>query len=120
MNLQETIRKVLREETNFPISMRRRLKPIFWPEKRHYLNPIDHEIDRLVSKVYTPNKICNYIDANELIEVIVYACAENLYYNTFYDINDQSEEWEIIFQSLSNYIRDKYGDKIREYYKHHC
>jgi hypothetical protein len=120
MNLQKTIRKVLREETNFPISMRRRLKPIFWPEKRHYLNPIDHEIDRLVSKVYTPNKICNYIDANELIEVIIYACAENLYYNTFYDINDQSEEWEIIFQSLSNYIRDKYGDKIREYYKHHC
>lgn len=112
MNLQETIRKVLREETNLPIPIRRRIK------FGRRINQIDHEIDRLVSKVYTPNKICNYADANVLIEVIVNACAEKLYYNTFYDMDD--EEWRIIFQSLREYIIDKYGDKLKEYYKMSC
>jgi len=108
MNLRSTIRKILKEETEMPTELRRRI------------NSVNNEMDRLVSMVYTPNRICNYENAEELIEVIIYASAENLYFNTFHDMDDQSEEWGMIFQSLSNYIRDKYGDKIKEYYKYHC
>jgi hypothetical protein len=106
-SLQEQIRKVLREE-RLPIKVLRRT------------NEIDREFKRLMGSVYRPDNICEYRDGSELFEVVTEAMLENLYFNTFYGIDDLSNEWEKIADFIGNYTWEKYGKEVLEYYKDNC
>jgi hypothetical protein len=109
MNLQSIIKKVLKEETNLSFKIRRRT------------NLIDNEVEKLLRSVYTPNKICkDYTGGIELNAVISHAVIENLYFNTFYEMDDESKEWEEITQSIWDYIHEKYGKEIDNYYHINC
>jgi hypothetical protein len=106
-SLQEQIRKVLREE-RLPIKVLRRT------------NEIDREFKRLMGSVYRPDNICEYRDGSELFEVVTEAMLENLYFNTFYGIDDLSNEWEKIADFIGNYTWEKYGKEVLDYYKDNC
>ena len=107
--LQETIRRILREEVSPTSKIRRRTERI------------NYEVKRLINSVYTPKVICKrYTGGNELTTVISHAVIENIYFNTFYDIDDESKEWEEIAQFIFDYIHENLGDMINSYYQSSC
>ena len=97
MNLQESIRKVLRRT-----------------------HEIDKEFKRLMSAVYRPDNICRYVDGSELFTVVTEAMVENLYANIFREIDDTSDEWEKIVDFIYNYTWEKYGKELLTYYNDNC
>ena len=104
MNLQEQIRRILKEEINMNTRLRRRL------------GMVDNEFYRLMSAVYRPDNICRYRSGEELLDVVGEAVIEFMYYNHFADIDDNSGEWAEIYWDMVKYVRNKYGEKIKEYY----
>ena len=109
MNLQSIIKKVLNEETNLSFKIRRRT------------NLIDDEVKRLLNSVYIGQYLCiNYRGGNELINVISHAVIENLYFNTFYEMDDDSKEWEEIAQFIWDYVHEKFGERIKTHYEDNC
>ena len=109
MNLQSIIKKVLNEETNLSFKIRRRT------------NLIDDEVKRLLNSVYIGQYLCiNYRGGNELINVISHAVIENLYFNTFYEMDDDSKEWEEIAQYIFDYVPEKFGERIKKHYEDNC
>jgi len=107
-NLQEHIRKVLHEETKIPMMLIRRL---------HYL---DDEVQVRMRRFYTPKDICGFRSGEELLEVISNDTTEEMYYTYFSDVDDKSKEWGMMYRTMIEYINDKYGDKIKEYYHINC
>lgn len=107
MNLKQTIRKVLREE-KYHLPIKRRI------------NLIDEELFRVLERIYTPDKICIYRSGEELIMVITEAIVENLYFHTFYNMDDESIEWRHIHDFIVGYVQKKYGKKLEEYFHLNC
>ena len=107
MSLKEHIKKILREE-RAPIKVLRRT------------HEIDREFKRLMSAVYRPDNICRYVDGSELFEVVTEAILENLYFNTFYQMDDTSNEWEKIADFIYSYTWEKYGKEVLDYYHTNC
>jgi hypothetical protein len=106
-DIRESVLRVLREE-RLPIKVLRRT------------NEIDREFKRLMGSVYRPDNVCEYRDGSELFEVVTEAILENLYFNTFYGVDDLSNEWEKIADFIGNYTWEKYGKEVLDYYKDNC
>ena len=83
---------------------------------------IDEEVSRLMDNVYTVDKICdNYSDGEELIDVVVYAVIENLYFHTFYNIfKNNDDNWNYAAKYIYDYVYEKYSVGIINYYKTAC
>jgi len=108
MKLQESIRRILREETA-PSNVRRRTKDI------------DIEFEKTFGRYYTGELICErYDDADMYLRVITEAIVENLYWHTFYMEDDTSEEWSKAVDFIYGYIKLKYGKEVKEYYNRVC
>lgn len=107
-NLQEQIRKILKEETKIPINLKRRFR---------YL---DDEVVFRIKRIYTPNNICRFESDEELLEVMSDAVIDSMYYTHFSDIDDNSKEWGIMYRTMVIYINDKYGEEIKKYYRINC
>jgi hypothetical protein len=107
-NLQEQIRRILKEETDVSTYLRRRI------------GMLDYEIEYRLSAIYRPNNICQYENEDELLDVIMEAAIDSMYWNYFANIDDNSGEWANIYYDMVKYIRDKYGDEIRKYYIDNC
>jgi len=108
MNLQEQIRKVLREESQIPTRLRRRI------------SMLDYEVESRLRTTYTPNNICTYGSAEELLDNVAETAIDSMYWNYFGDVDDNSKEWVEIYYAMVYYIENKYGDKIKEYYHINC
>jgi hypothetical protein len=107
MDLKKTIKRILREE-RAPMKVLRRT------------HEIDREFKRLMSAVYRPNSICRYETGEMLVRVVTEAIWENLYYNTFYMVDDTSEEWERIVNFIYEYVRENYSQELIDYYNDNC
>lgn len=108
MNLQENIRRILREETRPLKAMRR-------------THLIDREIARLLDRVYYDKRICGRYDSdNMFLQVVTEAVVENLYFNTFYMMDDTSLEWESSVNFIYDFIKDSYGEKLKDYFNNMC
>ena len=107
MSLRETIKRILKEERASSKVLRR-------------THEIDREFKRLMSAVYRPDNICRYDDGEMLVRVITEAIWENLYYNTFYMVDDTSDEWESIVNFIYEYVRENYGEVLIDYYNDNC
>lgn len=108
MNLQQTIRRILREENKSLLRARRRI------------NVVDELLSFKVRRYYKPESICIYESGEELVEVVMEAVIDNVYWDYFGDIDDTSKEWKIIFDYFEDYIKDKYGDELKKYYHINC
>ena len=110
MNLQESIRKVLREER----------KPSPYLIRRLYM--LDYEVEKnLYGQPFIGTNICIYFKSDvELFESIMENSIDAMYYNYFSHIDDNSGEWAHEYLDMVGYIRNKYQDKIMEYYDDNC
>ena len=107
-NLQEQIRRILKEETDVSTYLRRRI------------DMLDYEIEHRLSAIYRPNNICQYENEDELLDVIMEAAIDSMYWNYFGNIDDNSKEWVKLYNEMVQYVMDKYGDEIRNYYIDNC
>jgi hypothetical protein len=108
MTLKEHIIRVLKEETKINPFLRRRL------------GMLDYEVEYRLSAIYRPDNICQYKNGDELVEVVMEEAIDSMYWNYFANTDDNSEEWVNIYYEMVKYIRDKYGDEIRNYYIDNC
>lgn len=108
MNIRESIKRILQEETDIPIRLRRRL--LF----------IDDMVPFKIKHYYKPNTICRYESDEEFFEEVMYSVIDTMYWDYFGDIPDNSNEWTNMFYIMEKYIRGNYGDKLKEYYHINC
>ena len=102
MNLQDNIRRILREETQIPIPIRRRLK--------FGVNILDDM--KANSLRYAGNRTIS-----EVIEKSAYFTADNM---VKYDEALEEYDWETyekIIDKISEYLIGEYGNEVREYLK---
>jgi hypothetical protein len=99
MNLQETIKRILREELNS--SVRRRLN-----------------FDK-IDKVINSKKIGNY-KKNEPIENSIVATIHMTMYEIMpreYDDEEDTVEYYKVWDSIKAYLNDKYSEELRQYFE---
>jgi hypothetical protein len=109
MNLQENIRKVLIEDRKLSNFLRRRL------------DMLDYEVEKNLGTPFAGSNICIFFKSDiEYFETIMENSIDAMYYNYFSHIDDNSGEWAHTYLDMVNYIRNKYQDKIMEYYDDNC
>ena len=107
MNLQEHIRKVLKEDRKLSNFLRRRLENL------------DYEVERY--KVWGGHNICIFFKSDiQYFETIMENAIDFMYYNYFSNIDDNSGEWAHIYLDMVNYIRKNYQYKIMKHYDDNC
>ncbi len=107
MNLQENIKRILREDRKLSNFLRRRLENL------------DYEVERY--KVWGGHNICIFFKSDiQYFETIMENAIDFMYYNYFSNIDDNSGEWAHIYLDMVNYIRNKYQDKIMKHYDDNC
>jgi hypothetical protein len=100
MNLRESIRKILKEESK---------KIEFSNLFKRKLYVVDQVIDNVVKQMYS----CDYEDANEFFEGVVYDMSW-LIRNSDFGLNDV--EWLDIYDYLSEFKKEE----ILQYYTDRC
>ena len=107
MNLQETIKRILREET-VPISVRRRIHAIDW------------QIEFAVREVVRQHtNICNMGESG-FIETVTEKTIDSMYWDFFSDMDDNSAEWTSSYYFMLKYINDKFLNELRKNYHMNC
>ncbi len=107
MNLQENIKRILREDRKLSNFLRRRLENL------------DYEVERY--KIWGGHNICIFFKSDiEYFETIMENAIDFMYYNYFSNIDDNSGEWAHIYLDMVNYIRKNYQYKIMKHYDDNC
>jgi hypothetical protein len=107
-DLRENIKKTLKEELDPTIKLRR------------LLHNIDNELEYQVRHYYKPHHLCYYKSAKEFFNVVFHAVIEHSYYDYFSDMDDLSKEWRMIYDMMHDYIKEKYGKRLEDYYHINC
>jgi len=109
MNLQESIRRILKEDRNISNFLRRRL------------DMLDYEVERGLNGPFGGANICIFFKSEEdFFESVMENAIDAMYYNYFSHIDDNSGEWANEYLDMVYYIRNKYKDKIMKHYDDNC
>jgi len=109
MNLQESIRKVLRENRKLSNFLRRRLENL------------DYEVESGLNGPFGGSNICIFFKSDiEFFESVMENAIDAMYFNYFTHIDDNSGEWAHEYLDMVDYIRNKYQDKIMKHYDDNC
>ena len=109
MNLQENIRRILREERKLSNSLIRRL------------DMLDYEVKKNMKGPLTGSSICIFFKSDiEYFESIMENSIDYMYYKHFSHIDDGSGEWAHTYLDMVDYIRKKYKSKIMKHYDDNC
>jgi len=111
MNLQESIRKILREEiSNSVNSVLRRLHEVDWL--------VEFSV-REIQRQY--NGICNVGTSENFVETVIEKTGDGMYWDFFADtIDDGSEEWGKMYRFIEKYVENKFGDELRKHFHTQC
>jgi len=109
MNLQEHIRRILREDRKPSNFLRRRF------------DMLNYEVEREFNGPWGGHNICIFFKSDiEYFETIMENAIDSMYYNYFSHIDDNSGEWAHEYLDMVDYIRKKYQDKIMKHYDDNC
>ena len=109
MNLQEHIKKILREERKLSSSIIRRL------------DMLDYEVKKNMKGPLTGSSICIFFKSDiEYFESVMENSIDYMYYKHFSHIDDGSGEWAHTYLDMVDYIRKKYKSKIMKHYDDNC
>jgi len=109
MNLQENIKRILREDRKLSNFLKRRLENL------------DYEVDSRLNNTFGGVNICIFFKSEEdFFETIMEESIDSMYYNYFSNIDDNSGEWAHIYLDMVNYIRKNYQYKIMKHYDDNC
>ena len=114
MNLQENIRRVLKEERKLSSFLLRRL------------DMLDYEVESRLGNTFggihwSSGNICLFFKNEvDFFETIMEESIDSMYYNYFSHIDDNSGEWAHEYLDMVDYIRKKYQYKIMKHYDDNC
>ena len=109
MNLQKSIRRVLKEERKLSNSLIRRL------------NSLDYEVNRGLNGPFSGDNICIFFKSDvEFFESVMENAIDAMYYKHFSNIDDGSGEWAHEYLDMVDYIRKKHKNKIMKHYDDNC
>jgi hypothetical protein len=106
--MKDLIKQILREEVEIPVRVKRRL------------NIIDDLLPSKVKYDYGPKSVCKYVSDEEFIDVVKDSVIDNIYWDYFSDMDENSEEWVKSFRYMEKYINDVYGDELKKHYHLNC
>ena len=107
MNLKESIKRILIEET-VPLSVRRRIDAVDW------------QIEFAVKEVNRQyNNVCN-LGEDGFIETVIEKTIDSMYWDFFSDMDENTPEWGASYQYILKYAEDKFTNKLKEYYHIKC
>jgi hypothetical protein len=111
MNLQEFIRRILREEISNPINLiKRRIDTVDWL--------VEFSV-REIERQY--NGICNVRTPENFVEIVIEKTGDGMYWDYFSDtIDDDSKEWGQMYRFIEKYVENKFGDKLRKHFHTQC
>jgi hypothetical protein len=111
MNLQESIRKILREETSNPINLiLRRLESLDWL--------VEFSV-REIERQY--NGICKVRTPENFVEIVIEKTGDGMYWDFFAEtIDDSSDEWGQMYRFIEKYVETKFGDTLRSNFNRLC
>jgi hypothetical protein len=105
MNLDESIRRIIREETQIAPQVLRR----------------QHNIDEMFEHMRSRYErlFCNYRNPNILLEVLYERTLEDLYHAWFYKtVSD--DDWDVASKYIQEYLKDKYEKSTIMYWENEC
>jgi hypothetical protein len=111
MNLHENINRIkevmeiLNED--WKISLRRRIQNI------------DELIPSSIRKIKDDFNICKYT-MDIYVSAVAANVIEHMYWDFFSDIDDGSEEWIKMYDTMEKYIFDKFGQELRVNWQINC
>ena len=110
MNLQENIRRILREERKLSNSLIRRL------------DMLDYEVEKnLYGSPFGGSNICIFFKSDvEFFESVMENSIDAMYYKHFSHMDDGSGEWAHEYLDMVDYIRKKHKNKIMKHYDDNC
>ena len=109
MKLLNSIKTILKEETDKSIFVRRRV---------HY---IEDYLDYTIRITNTRRSTCKFKNMNDYVDYIVEETIERLWQGWFSEIDDMSEEWVDIVKEIENYIfNSNLMSKIINNYNREC
>jgi len=107
MSIRDNIKRILREET-VPTLVRRRVTEIDW------------QIQFAVKEVKRQNSnICNMGESG-YIETVTEKTIEQMYWDFFSDMDDNSKEWASSYYFMIRYINDNFVEKLKQHYHMNC
>ena len=101
MNLQESIRRILREETKIPSTLRRRMK----------------ELPKYMRGTYRFLNVNSFNNFDDFVERVIFSTTRDLVSD--FGSNDYETNLEIrdeLIPHISNIIYNDYLDEIKDYY----
>ena len=110
--MRDKIRHILKEETSRPLLMIKR--------RTHM---IDDEFPKIVNNVVYKFgfDICQMGEPKIFIEVVTDELSEKLYWTHFSTVlNDDDKQWDIIYKFIIEYVEDKYGQELEQFYHANC
>jgi hypothetical protein len=109
MNLQENIKRILREDRKLSNFLKRRF------------DMLNYEVESRLNNTFGGGNICIFFKSEEdFFETIMEESIDSMYYNYFSNIDDNSGEWAHIYLDMVNYIRKNYQYKIMKHYDNNC
>lgn len=83
------------------------------------LEAIDDAIPFKMHEVLKFYHVCKD-SVDVFIDVISGEISHDLYYVYFSDIEDDSKEWGMVCKMINKYIKDKFNDRITDFYNSQC
>ena len=114
MNLQENIRRVLKEKRKLSNFLLRRLEMLDYE--------VESRLDNTFGGIHwSSGNICLFFKNEvDFFETIMEESIDSMYYNYFSHIDDNSGEWAHEYLDMVDYIRKKYQYKIMKHYDDNC
>jgi hypothetical protein len=110
--MKKLIRHILKEETSGPLlAIRRRT------------DMIDNVFPKIVDNVVNRFgfDICQMGEPKIFIETVTDALSESLYWTYFSTaLDDDTEQWDIIYRFIIEYVEDKYGEQLTQLFHANC
>ena len=107
MNLRESIKRVLKESTEAPNSVKRRLHAIDW------------QIDFAIKEVKVQYNVCG-LSEEQYVETVIEKAITSMYWDFFSDMDENTVEWGESYKLMMDYASKKFTEKLRNNYQWSC
>lgn len=90
------------------------------PRIRRRIGDLDYEFEERLKTTIKSHTICDFKSDIDLFETISELAIDSMYYTYFADLDDNSGEWNKMYNQMVKYFQNKYSDKVKEFYHINC
>lgn len=107
MNIRESIKRVLKESTEAPSSVKRRLHAIDW------------QIEFAIKEVKVQYNVCG-LSEEQYVETVIEKAITSMYWDFFSDMDENTVEWGESYKLMMDYASKKFTQHLNNTYKRMC